>query len=72
MTHFEVHCPECVGGINQILCLFECNQRTDHMIQKVEHIVFYYRCTCTDCSIRWDCEFAYDRYNTEGDCLDEK
>jgi hypothetical protein len=53
-------------------CPFKCNHRTDHIIQKVEFIVFYYRCTCTDCAIRGDCEYAYDGYNTEGDCLKGK
>lgn len=28
--------------------------------------------TCHDCPLEPDCEFAWDLYNTEGDCLAEK
>lgn len=28
--------------------------------------------TCDDCGARHDCEFAFDPYNTDGDCLAEK
>jgi hypothetical protein len=28
--------------------------------------------TCCECSRRYDCEFAFDDYNTNGDCLREK
>jgi len=27
------------------------------------------RCTCMDCEDRFDCEFAFDGYNFDGDCL---
>ena len=69
MTHFEVRCPECVGGIKRLPCLFQCNQKAKPVIEKVALIVFYYRCTCSSCGIRWDCEWAYDEYNTNGGCL---
>lgn len=28
--------------------------------------------TCDDCSARKTCDFAFDSYNTDGDCLAEK
>ena len=28
--------------------------------------------TCVDCLCRFTCEFAWDPYNTDGDCLAEK
>lgn len=28
--------------------------------------------TCDDCPARWTCEWAFDPYNTDGDCLAEK
>lgn len=28
--------------------------------------------TCDDCPARFECEFAGDLYNTDGDCLAEK
>ena len=28
--------------------------------------------TCKDCPARFTCEWAFDLYNTEGDCLAEK
>ena len=28
--------------------------------------------TCKDCPARFTCEWAFDPYNTEGDCLAEK
>lgn len=30
------------------------------------------RCTCTDCPINSNCMYAWDDYNTDGDCLLEK
>ena len=27
------------------------------------------QCTCSDCEDKDDCQFAYDHYNTNGDCL---
>ena len=72
MTHFEVRCPECVGGMNLVDCPFGCTRNPKPMIEKVKSLVFYFRCTCVDCGARWDCGFAYDGYNTEGDCLAEK
>lgn len=30
------------------------------------------RCTCTDCPINGNCMYAWDDYNTDGDCLLEK
>ena len=30
------------------------------------------RYTCYDCSAKDECEFAYDEYNTDGDCLADK
>lgn len=29
-------------------------------------------CTCHDCECNIDCEFAYDGYNTDDDCLANK
>ena len=29
-------------------------------------------CTCKDCGSKRDCEYAWDEYNTHGDCLAEK
>lgn len=26
-------------------------------------------CTCTDCPLKDRCAYAYDPYNTDGDCL---
>jgi len=28
--------------------------------------------TCDDCGCVWDCPFAFDMYNINGDCLAEK
>lgn len=28
--------------------------------------------TCADCALNDECEFAWDFYNTDGDCLAEK
>lgn len=28
--------------------------------------------TCDDCSLKNDCHYVYDLYNTNGDCLAEK
>lgn len=28
--------------------------------------------TCQDCGLNGTCEFAWDHYNTDGDCLAEK
>lgn len=30
------------------------------------------RSSCHDCSDKYDCDFAWDAYNTNGDCLAEK
>lgn len=30
------------------------------------------RCTCNDCRWRDTCQYAYDGYNFDGDCLDCK
>ena len=29
-------------------------------------------CTCSECDIRRDCIYAFDLYNTNGDCLAAK
>ena len=69
MTHFEVRCSECVGGVHGMICPFQCSNKVKPVIEKVKRIIFYYRCTCSNCPIRWKCEWAYDEYNTDGDCL---
>lgn len=28
--------------------------------------------TCDDCRDRWTCDWSFDPYNTDGDCLAEK
>jgi uncharacterized protein (UPF0212 family) len=30
------------------------------------------RVTCHDCSDKYDCDYAWDAYNTNGDCLASK
>lgn len=76
MTHFEVLCPECTGGLTREDCPFKCSARKVFgqapIIEKVEGLLFYFRCTCVSCGAREECEFAYDWYNTDGDCLQEK
>jgi hypothetical protein len=33
---------------------------------------FYRRCTCVGCDESSSCPYAWDGYNTDGDCLAEK
>lgn len=33
---------------------------------------FFHECTCDRCQVVLICEFAYDLYNTDGDCLGMK
>lgn len=33
---------------------------------------FYRRCTCVTCDDSASCPYAWDGYNTDGDCLAEK
>lgn len=37
-------------------------------MQDAEKIIF----TCDDCGANDNCEYAFDLYNTDGDCLAEK
>lgn len=37
--------------------------------QKVHAWAEFNECTCVTCEDRAECEFAYDLYNTSGDCL---
>lgn len=43
------------------------------MIEKLRKLgVKWSYITCDGCPARFDCEYAYDPYNTDGDCLAAK
>ncbi len=33
---------------------------------------FINNCTCENCAEKFDCEFSFDLYNANGDCMKEK
>ncbi len=69
MVHFEVICPLCAGGLTDSDCHFECTGGVQPRIQKRQRLRLYFAMTCLGCGSRHDCEFAWDWYNTRGDCL---
>jgi len=74
MRHFEVICPNCAGG-RSCDCHFECTGRIQPRITRMEMLKKYYRLTCITCEAAFDdpeCEYAFDWYNLDGDCLAAK
>lgn len=69
MMHFEVICPLCAGGAASLTCTFECDGEIQPRVQKTRSIRLFFAMTCRECGSRHDCEFAWDWYNTNGDCL---
>ena len=51
-------------------------ERTDEELAKIraENIAEFDidKFTCDDCPARYTCEWAFDIYNTDGDCLADK
>lgn len=43
-----------------------------HDRDKLKEIMKGKNCTCNDCPSRETCEWAYDPFNVDGDCLAEK
>jgi predicted RNA-binding Zn-ribbon protein involved in translation (DUF1610 family) len=66
-------CPSCGKGYvmelmgTRMTCL-ECGDLWD--VEKDGAAALYY--TCTNCADNGTCEYAYEDYNTNGDCLKEK
>jgi len=72
MEHFEVICPVCAGGLNDPRCPFQCSGGVQPRIESAEGLRFFFTVTCRDCQWRHECEYAWDPYNTNGDCLEMK
>lgn len=44
----------------------------DYMHSLAHTTLYHGRSSCHDCGDKYDCDFAWDAYNTNGDCLAEK
>lgn len=49
---------------------------SDEQVRLMLEFDLYYNngaiCTCGECELRNTCEFSYDLYNKDGDCLADK
>jgi Zn-finger nucleic acid-binding protein len=64
----EWYCPNCGYIDGEEL---QTGEGEDVILIATEHGKPFEGCTCNDCDSAKDgsCEYAYDRYNTDGDCL---
>ena len=58
---------------NEIQGNFDMNNTKEDMVEAFEERGYDIdACTCNSCSNKDNCKYAFDLYNTEGDCLASK